>query len=340
VADLTAFEPYEGELRLAKQVLDHKLIDVRTRRLVRANEIELMLLDGCYEVVGVDTGARGFLRRLLPSALARAVPSRGFRDWSTLEPLTHDLPSHGGDRLRRLHPADLAHLVEASAHDEGEEIIAAIQVDPELQADLFEELDAHHSLEFIRTRSNADVALILDRMEPDAAADLLQSIAEDRRWKILALLPAPTRRTIRELLAYPPKTAGGLMTPQFICLYGNTAKSVALARLERSQLPPHVTSTLYVMNERRRLTGSVTLTDLLRSGAEQPLGEIAQPAPTRVYPDADLEELSRLMTDYNLTIVPVVDDHEQVIGVVTVDDVLALLLPTGWRRHLDLLGGD
>ena len=129
--DLTAFEAREGELRLAKQVLDHKLIDIRTRRLVRANEIELMQIDGCYEVVGVDTGARGFLRRLLPSALARTVSSKGFRDWSTLEPLTHDLPSHGGDRLRRLHPADLADLVEASAHNEGEEIIAAVQADPE-----------------------------------------------------------------------------------------------------------------------------------------------------------------------------------------------------------------
>ena len=101
-----------------------------------------------------------------------------------------------------------------------------------------------------------------------------------------------------------------------------------------------MTSTLYVMNDRRRLAGSLALTDLLRSDTDRPLSELAQPAPTCVRPDADLEELSRLMTDYNLTIVPVVDDHEQVIGVVTVDDVLALLLPTGWRRHFDLLGGN
>ena len=102
-------------------------------------------------------------------------------------------------------------------------------------------------------------------------------------------------------------------------------------RLERSRLPAHVTSTLYLMNKRRRLTGSLALTDLLCDSG-QPLGEIAQPAPTRVRPDAELEELATARDRLQPHHRPRRRRPGQLIGVVTVDDVLALLLPTGWRR--------
>jgi CBS domain-containing protein len=338
-ADLAPFEQREDELRLAKDVLDHKLIDINSRRLVRANEIELLEIDGWYEVVGIDTSLRGFLRRLLPRRLAHLIPARGFRDWANLEPLTADLAQRAGTRLRRLHPAELADLVEEAAHNDGEEIIEAAHRDPALEANLFEELDQQHRLEFLRRRSNSEVAHVLSRMEPDVTVDLIQSLPKNRRLNLLALLPPLQRREIRDLLDYPPTTAGGLMTPQFICLYADTTKTDALQRLDGSPLPAHVMATLYVMNQRRRLAGAIPLPDLLRGAPDQRLGEIAPPAPTRVKADADLEELARLMSDYNLTILPVVDNQEHMIGIVTVDDVLALLLPKRWRRRFDILGG-
>jgi CBS domain-containing protein len=337
---LTQFEPRPGEVRLAKEVLDHWLIDVHERRLVRASEVELMQISGWYEVVGVDTGLRGFVRRLLPRRLARLVRARGFRDWEHLEPLTGDLAERAGRRLRRLHPAELADLVEAAAHEAGEQIIDAVHAEPALEAGVFEELDRHHQLEFLRRRTDSEVAQLLARMEPDAAADLAQTLPGERRWKIVALLPPLLRREIRDLLGYEPKTAGGLMTPQFLCLYADTNREEALQRIARSRLPAHVLTTIYVANQRRRLTGTVTLADLQRAPAKQRLGEIAQPAAVHVTANADLEELARLLSDYNLTILPVVDDQARPIGVVTVDDVLALLLPKQWRRRFDIFGGE
>ena len=119
-------------------------------------------------------------------------------------------------KLANLHPAEIADLVEAASHDEGEEMIEAVGQDRELEADVFEELDEHHQLEFIRERPDAQVAAVIARMAADDAADLIVEIEQERRGRILALLPPAQRRQIEALLGYNPSTAGGLMSPEFI----------------------------------------------------------------------------------------------------------------------------
>ena len=115
-------------------------------------------------------------------------------------------------------PAEIADLVEAASHEEGEEIIEAVGQDRELEADVFEELDEHHQLEFIRERPDAQVAAVIARMAADDAADLIVEIDQERRARVLALLPPAQRRQIEALLGYNPSTAGGLMSPDFILL--------------------------------------------------------------------------------------------------------------------------
>src|SRR5262249_4018596 len=161
-------------------------------RLVRANEIELARVDGWWRVVGVDTGPRGIVWRLVPRRLAPSLPTDGFVDWAGIEPFVGHGPSVRLEvphpKLRRLHPAQIADLVEAASHREGEEIIAAVGADDELEADVFEELDLQHQLEFVRERSDPDVADVLGRMAADDAADLVAELAEDRREPVLRLL--------------------------------------------------------------------------------------------------------------------------------------------------------
>jgi CBS domain-containing protein len=338
--DLHAFERRRQEVLLRKDVLDRQLINIDGARLVRSNDIELARLDGWYRVVGVDVGLRGLLRRLLPRALGDRVPAGDFLDWASVEPFTGHVPTvrlrvpH--PKLARLHPAQLADLVEAASHREGEEIIEAVGTDPELEADVFEELESHHQREFLEDRSDADVAEVLARMESDDAADAVNELPEERREAVLELLPVVQRRRIRALLGYEPATAGGLMSPEFVCVYSQATRTDVLDRVAASRCPAETLAWIYVMNANKRLGGAVQLADVVRADPQLRVGEVALPA-QRVRTDADLEEVARLMTDYDLTVVPVVDDQERMIGVVTVDDVLELLLPRGWRRHFGVL---
>src|SRR6185312_9193489 len=306
--DLQHFRRRAGEVLLRKDVLDRQLINIDGARLVRANEIELVRLDGWYRVVGVDVSLRGLVRRLVPNAFAERIAPGTFLDWASVEPFTGHVPTvrlrvpH--PKLARLHPAQLADLVEAASHREGEEIMSAL-ADEELEADVFEELDTQHQREFIEERTDAEVAGVLARMESDDAVDMLGELDEDRRRRILELLPPLQARRVRALAGYDPATAGGLMSPGFICLYATATKREAVGRIRRGQVKPNSLTSIFTMNLHRRLQGEIRLADLIRAEDDDVLADLATFKPRVVSPDTEVEEIARLMTDYDLTIVAV-----------------------------------
>jgi CBS domain-containing protein len=343
--DLRPFERRAEEVLLKRDLLDRQLINVQGARLVRANEIELALVAGSWRVVGVDTGPRGGLRRLLPKGLGAHIATGEFLDWAGVEPFVGHVPTvrlrvpH--PKLAKLHPAQIADLVEAASRREGEEIIQAVgDDDRELEADVFEELDDQHQREFLEDRPDAQVAAILSRMAPDDAADIVGELDESRREQVLSLLPVSHRVKVRALLGYDPAEAGGLMSPDFILLHGSTSAGDALSAVRRSRIAPELLTAVFVSSQEGSLDGSVAVTALVRADPARSLSSIVKHEVPCLSPDASFEEVARLMADYNLTSIPVVDDGGQMVGVVTVDDVLEAMLPRGWRRRFGLLGED
>jgi sporulation protein YlmC with PRC-barrel domain len=335
--DLRRFERRPGELLLARDLLARHLINVVGGRLIRANEIELAQMNGTWEVIGVDPSSQPVRRRLLPGRLGSGVEPGALVDWESIEPFVSHVPTARlripYRKLARLHPAQIADLVEAASHDEGEEIIEAVGADRELEADVFEELDIDHQVEFLRSRSDAEAARVLGSMAPDDAADLIMELELERRLPVLELLPEPQRRKVRLLLRYNPETAGGLMSPDFLAMPETSTVAAVLDAVRHSTAPPEVLNVVFATGEGGRPTGSASVVKLLRADPDAMLRSVAEPIPIHVHPDWDLGGTVRTMSDFNLTVAPVMDpEHERIIGVVTADDVLELLLPTGWRR--------
>ncbi|MGC9960760.1 MAG: CBS domain-containing protein [Acidimicrobiales bacterium] len=335
--DLRRFERRPGELLLARDLMARHLINFVRGRLIRANEIELAKVDGVWEVVGVDPSGRPALRRLLPGHLGDRVASGQIVDWASIEPFVGHVPSarlHIPYRkLARLHPAQIADLVEAASHAEGEEIIEAVGENRELEADVFEELDTEHQLEFVRSRSDEQAARLLASMAPDDAADLITEIDQDRRLPILNLLPQPQQRKVRSLLSYHPETAGGLMSPDFLCLPATVTAAAAIEAVQHSTASHESLNAVFATDLEGNFLGSVSTVRLLRADRGAPLGDVVQVGPAHVHADWDVNATARKMSDFNLIVAPVMDaGHRKILGVVTVDDVLELLLPSGWRR--------
>jgi CBS domain-containing protein len=336
---LGRFERRVGEVLLGQDVLGRKLVNVEADppRLITAHEIELSCIESWWRVVGVDPSQRAQLRRTLPRRLRGLIGDRPFLDWTDMEPFVGHVPSarlrFSHRKLANLHPAEIADLVEAASHEEGEELIEAIGQDRELEADVFEELDEHHQLEFIRERPDAQVAAVIGRMAADDAADLIVELDQERRGRVLALLPVTQRRQIESLLGYNPSTAGGLMSPDFIALSETDSVARALERVRASEQAPVTLSTVYLRDAEGRLSGSVPVVTLIRSEPQTMLHEIAEHEPESVGTGADLPEVARAMTDYNLVMLAVVDEDERMVGAITVDDVLEQMLPSGWRRR-------
>jgi CBS domain-containing protein len=338
--DLKRFERRPGEVLLGEDVLDRRLIDVSAGRLVHANDVELGRVDGWWRLVGVDPTRRGLLSRLRPGGGEPARPANVL-DWSDVEPFVGHVPSARLliplRRLRRLHPAQIADIVEGASHEQGEEILTAVEEDPELEADVFEELDTHHQLEFLESKPNQEAAEILGEMAADDAADLLAEVDQDRRKPILDLLPAEQQRKVRALLAYNPETAGGLMSPDLITVpVGATvADALEAVRASSQDMPRQAATVVFVVEDDRRLRASIPVVELLRDPPDRPLADyLEEPKPPHLHVDESLEEVALLIADFNLTAAPVVDrDGRRLIGVVTADDVIEALIPKDWRRR-------
>jgi len=339
--NLAQFERRPGEVLLRADVLGHSLINVDTARLVVAREVELSCNDGVWRVAGIDPSFGARLRRLLPRHFrGRQGEHAELVEWTHLEPFVGHVPSSRlrltHRRLARLHAAQIADLVEAASHEEGEEIMNAVAADKELEADIFEELDEEHQLEFMRERSDEQVAAVLGRMESDDAADLLMELDQDRRLPVLERLPPARRIKVKRLLGYNPQTAGGLMNPDFVSVRERSTVEQGLELVRRSDTPPERTQHVVVVNEEGRLAGLVSVAALVKASVHEPVGALADQSSPSVSTETDVPEVARLMTDYNLTALPVLDGDGRPIGVLTVDDVLELMLPEDWRRRFGL----
>jgi CBS domain-containing protein len=335
--DLRHFERRDGEVLLRADVLGHRLIDVANARLVRAADLELAKDGDEWVVAGVDTRRRR--RRLFGLLAPRAQDDAGaFRDWHDFEWLI----GHEGSallrspfaRIRRLKPAQIADLLESASKEEETEILGRVHADPELEADVFEELDEDLATRLLGARTNDEIAAVLARMRADDAADAVAELPQQRRQPVLDLLPAAQRTKVLTLMGFNSASAGGLMGVDFIALPGMSSVADALARVRESpSLQPEALTSVHAVDDEGVLRGVTRLVTLIQSDPGATLIDVSDTDPVRVGTDTDITDVAVLMTDYNLVTIPVVDDERRLLGVITVDDVIEVVLPDDWRRR-------
>jgi CBS domain-containing protein len=342
--DLRHFERREGEVLLSADVLGHRLIDVQNARLVRAADLELTRDEkgageagGEWVVSGVDT--RRHPRRLFGLLAAENIDGdQVFRDWHDFESLI----GHQGSallrgpfaRVRRLKPAQIADLLEDASKEEETEILGQVHDDPELEADVFEELDEDLATRLLGARTDEEIAGVLARMHADDAADAIAELPQRRRQPVLDLLPPSQRTKVLTLMGFNATSAGGLMGVDFIALSSMTTVREALASVSQSSpLQPEALTSVHAVDVDGGLRGVATLVTLLQSDPGAALIDVSDTDPVRVGADADVMDVAVLMADYNLITIPVVDDERRLLGLITVDDVLEATLPDDWRRR-------
>ncbi len=338
-ADWTSADGSEGLLLLSRDLLDQQVIDVHGRKVVRVNDVDFhhdsAQNRSVLRVGGVDVGARGAVRRLLkgmvPAVALRAlllkVPPReipwDFVDLIETDPARRVKLKISHERLAKLHPADIADIVEDLAPDEREAVFETL--DENVAAGALEELEPKVQKAVLESLDSNRAADIVEEMEPDAAADLLADLSDERTEEILVQMQPEERQEVTELLEFKENTAAGRMTTEFIALPVAATAHDAIEAMRSFEGRMENMSTIYLTDTNGTLGASVPLVKIVLATASTPLLALAQEPLISCHENTKEKEFAELFDKYNLLTLPVIDDQNHLTGVITPDDVIAML---------------
>ena len=338
-AEWTSADGSEGLLLLSRDLLDQQVIDVHGRKVVRVNDVDFHQESAQNRAVlrvgGVDVGARGAIRRLLkgmvPAAVLRALLSRvppreipwDFVDLIETDPSRRVRLKISHERLAKLHPADIADIVEDLAPDEREAVFETL--DEGVAAGALEELEPKVQKAVVESLDSDRAADIVEEMEPDAAADLLGDLPDERTAEILVQMEPEERREVVDLLEFKENSAAGRMTPEFIALAVTATVQDAIEAMRTFEGRMESMSTIYLTDSHGTLAGAIPLVKIALSPSSTPLLALTQEPLISCHEDAKEKEFAELFDKYNLLTLPVIDEHNHLTGVITPDDVIAML---------------
>ena len=341
--DMGKFSQRPTEILLKANLLDKQIVDIEGRKVIRVNDISLDDVEGRLRLVAVDVGAAGLLRRLgiegpfrtIARGIHGSLPER-YIDWEDVDPLDCTIESvrlrvpH--KKLAQLHPADLADILEDLAPRDRAGVLASL--DDESLADAVEEMEPEAQVDILEDLSPERAADILEEMSPDDAADLVADLDQETRDEILSHMERDEAEEVQELLGYPEDSAGGLMTTEYIALEENLTTGEAIDRLREMEPDAETIYYVYVTTEEGHLAGVLSLRDLIIAKPATPVRDVMNREPVAVEVTADQDEVAEVVAHYNLLAVPVVDDQNVLMGIVTVDDAIDTVIPTAWKRRL------
>lgn len=332
--------PLQPEEQLLGEILDTQVVDIDGLKVVRVNDLQLWRANGEVRLVAADVGTSGLLRRMSLDApasavarlLGRRLPER-LIPWKMVAafggPMTPIKLSISRARLREIHPADLADLLEDLDRDERVEVMTALE--HEDAADALAEAESEIQADVIKSLPSDLAADILDEMAPDDATDVLADLPPDRAQELINLMDSEEAADVRTLLKFPEGTAGSVMTTEFISLPQRLTAAEALERMRRLAPVSEEVYYIYVVTDAGHLLGVLPLRALITARPDQRIEEITTAEVISVGVDDSVEDVAAALTKYDLLALPVTDDG-RLAGVVTVDDVIDVVLRKGRRR--------
>lgn len=335
----------EGQsvIRLRRDLLDRQIVDTRGHKVVRINDLRLAEVSGETRLIAADVGLSGLIRRLgLARPVERAVARVSGRlpdtliAWRDLELIVSDLDSAGvrvvvpHEKILRLHPADIAEIIEELHARERTAIFHAL--DPETAAETLQEVEPETQTAILAQLPKEKASQILGEMAPDDAADLLGELHEAKAEELLGLMEADDAQEVRTLLEYREGTAGALMTTEFIAFPETLTADETINQLRKLAPEAETIYYVYVIDQDGKLIGVISLRSLIVSDPNTALARIMERDVISVDVDTSSADVAEAIDKYDLLALPVVDRMGKLVGIITVDDVLDLLMSVPKRR--------
>ena len=339
--DLTPTSPDPTDILLCRDILDKQIVDIYGAKLVRVNDLKLSDVNGRLCLVATDIGLRGILRRLgieeqgekLLALFRSKLPHKliGWNYLQTVEPKLARLTlTVSRKKVAKLHPADLAEIITEVSQKERAAMFNDLDVD--IAAEALGELEPRVQAGILEGMTKEQAADILEKMPPDEAADVLGDIPEEKAQALMNEMQKDEAEDVQELLEHEEDTAGGLMTTEYLSYPPELTVDDAIKELRLAAPNVETIYYLYVVDDEEKLLGVLSLKNLILARPESQLRDIMTAPVKTVTVDADEKDVAEFISKYNLLAAPVVDENMGMHGIVTVDDVMEVLLPTPSKK--------
>lgn len=328
-------ETIQKSILLKDAVLDKQIVDISGHKLVRVNDIRMVYMHETIQIMAVDVGTEGLLRRLglnkfvsrLLKVFGLSVPSRFilWDDVESIDPVTMSIHlSTTREKLNRLHPSDLADIIEDLGKDSKTKVFAAL--DEEKAADVLEEMEDKDQVHIIESLPLEKAADVLEKMPADEAAYIMDNLEDSKAAQLLLEMEQSASDEVRELLEYPDNTIGSLMNSNVLTFSGDETVKDILNYIKTNKPDMETLYGIFIVDKDNIFSGTITLRDLLVSDENTPLREIMNKTTIAVNDYDDLDSLSEIVSKYNLLAIPVINDQKQLEGMVVIDDIIDDLL--------------
>lgn len=330
--------PYHSDeymLRIGRDLLDQQIIDVNGRKVVRVNDVTFEMRGGYLSVLEVDVGIRSIVRRILQGLVPRRIIRRMQRpispnsiSWDFCSIIEADPQRRlrlniSNDKLERMHPADLAEIVEELGNAEREAIFETM--DSEVAADALSELNPGTQASILESLEPDVAADIVEEMSPDEAADALAELEHETSEDILDEMETAEGEEVRELLEFDEDSAGGMMNTEYVALPEAATVREAIDHLRGQEELLESVNVLFLIDSDGVLKATVPLARIFLAAGDRELRTLAPEKLRRASLDVKQEDLTEIFDKYNLISLPIVDAEGRLVGVVTADDIISVL---------------
>jgi len=328
-------EEVENGLLLVENILDKQIVDMNGRKLVRVNDVRLATLPTGTFAIAVDIGIEGLLRRIgiahfikrFLSLIKISIPTK-FILWDDVQAIDHSnlniRLSKSYSKLHTLHPSDIADILEDLGKKSSMSVFSAL--DEEKAADVLEELETHAQIHIVENLPVNKAADVLEKMPADEVADILDELEDEKAELLLKEMDTESSQEVRELLEYDDDLVGSIMTTDYLAFSANMSVAEVLVELRAKKPESSELYNMFVTESNEELIGTFNLRDLVVAEPFLTVSAIMKSKPVSLIDNQKVGAIAELISKYNFLAVPVVDENNQLQGMVVVDDVVEDLI--------------
>jgi len=320
---------------LKENILDKQIVDLEGIKLVRVNDIRMVMIPSGTYALAVDVGIEGLLRRLgVLTPISKFVESFGLNLpdklilWDDIEAVDFSNSSiklsKASSKLNTLHPSDLADIIEDL--DKASRAYVFSTLDEEKAADVLEELEPEVQAHIVESLPVGKVADVLEKMPADEVADIMDELGIKKAEELLNEMEDESSKEVRELLEYPDKVVGSIMSTDYMTFSSDLTVEETFRALRKEKPEPSYIYSIFVVDNKDKLVSAVSLGELVISDPLLTLGQIMKRNPVTVFDDDDIDSLAEIVSKYNLLAVPVINRSQELEGVVVIEDIVEDLL--------------